>query len=443
MRDNRVKKRKTHLRPIRLNSALLGILLLLTTAGSVVAQEGQIVDEVVAVVGNEIILESEVMQYVQDVVMRNPERFQSEQDVMDLRKDVLDELIDQKILLSAAEDDTNVVVEEREVDQVLDDRINQVMEAVGGESQLEDYYGKPLRQIRRDFREQVRDNLMIERYRNMRLMHVQATRPEVEQFYEENRNELPKLPERVHLAHILFNVEPTEDAQQRARELADSLYNELLMGANFEELAMKHSQDRASGAKGGLLGTTKRGDFVPEFEEIAYNLEEGEISSPVRTRFGLHIIRLNWRRGEKINTSHILIDLKPSDADERRTAEQATEVYRELQAGADFAETARRLSDDEETARNGGDLGWFDISQMPKEFRIVARDLDAGEISEPFKTRFGVHILKVIERQTERTMSLEQDWERISRLAADQKRQEAYKDLVDRMSKDVYVQRME
>lgn len=404
------------------------------------AQQTQTVDRVIAVVNDEIILESEVLQYVQDIMLRNRQAYNDPKKIAELRDQVLEELINQKILLAAAEADTNVKVEDRQVDQTLDQRINQVVQELGGEDKLEQYYGKPIRQIRRDFRKQVRDNLLIEQLRQQKMANVNVTKAEVEAYYNANKADLPTLPERIHLAHILIPIEPTEAAKEYAKNKADSLFNVLMTGGDFEQLAIQYSDDRASGAKGGLLGTTQRGDLVPEYEEVAFNLKEGEISSPVRSRFGYHIIRLNWRRGEKINTSHILIKLTPTKEDEERAVQLATELRERIENGEDFATLAKEYSQDEETAKDGGDLGWFDVPQMQDDFRIVTKDMKVGDVSQPFKSKVGVHLVKVLDRQAPRPPDLQKDWDRLSRLALMQKQDKVYQEWIAEKRNDVYIE---
>lgn len=399
-----------------------------------------LVDRVLVEVDDEIILESEVFQYVQDVMLRNKDQYKTRAEIEELKERVLDELINQKIMLALAEEDTTVIVDDRRVDQTLDERINQLVQALGGdESKLEDYYGKPVRQIRREFRKQVRESMLVEQVRNKKMANVTVTRLEVEDFYKRNIKDLPTLPARINVSHILLVVEPTDSATSIAKARADSLYNQLLKGVEFDKLAIEFSDDRGSGAKGGLLGTVQRGDFVPEFEEVAYALEEGEISEPVRSRFGFHIIRLNWRKGEKINTSHILINLKPTAADEQRTIQQMNDIKKQIDAGADFAELAKKYSKDEDTAKLGGELGWFDEPALQNEFKLIAKDLEKGEVSEPFRTRFGIHILKLNDRTEERPIELLGDWERLSSMAQMEKQDKVYKEWLEKAKKDVYI----
>lgn len=420
--------------------AILSLFIVMMAFSVTWGEEETVVDRVIAVVDEEIILESEVFQIVQDFILNNRSQFNSEEDVARLKDQVLQELINQKIMLAVALEDTNVVVEDRQVDQTLSERIDRMVQEVGSVEKLEEYFGKPIRQIRREYRSQVRDGLFIENLRNRKLMGIVATRSEVENFYNQHKEELPQLPERIHIAHILIPVEPAEQAKIRAKNRADSLYQLLQNGAELEQLAIDNSDDPASGPKGGLLGTTERGDLFPEYEEVAYNLEEGEISSPMLSRLGYHIIKLNWRRGEKINTSHILIGLKPDKSDEQRALQAVQLIHDKLEQGASFEEMAKQYSQDEQTAANGGDLGWFDVTSMPDEFRIVANSLKPGEVSEPFKTQFGIHLLKVLERDAARPIDLYKDWERVSRMATAEKKDKIYREWVDSIRKDVYVE---
>ncbi|GBE30293.1 chaperone SurA precursor [bacterium BMS3Bbin04] len=220
------------------------------------------------------------------------------------------------------------------------------------------------------------------------------------------------------------------------------MFQLLISGADFDSLAMEFSEDRVSGAKGGLLGTTERGDLVPDFETVAYNLEEGEISEPIRTRFGYHIIRLNWRRGEKINTNHILVMLQATDSDEQRAVESARLLRDRILAGEDFESIARDESDDDETARVGGDLGWFDLETIPDQFQQVARTLEVGEVSEPFSSRVGVHLLTVTEHADEREVDLIEDWDRISKMALREKQDMEYANWLDEQREEVFIEIM-
>ncbi len=408
--------------------------------GILQAQDPQVVDRVIASVDDDIILESEVLQFAQDIILRNRQAYQTKDAVNELKVQILEELIVQKILVSAALEDTNIIVEDREVDQTLDERLNQIIEQIGSEEQLEEYYGKPIRQIRREYRKQIRDGLLADKMRARKSQGISVSRPEIEAFYEKHEAEFPKLPAQVRIAHILFEIKPANEAEIIAKAKADSIFQRLLIGDEFAPLAIEFSDDVATGAKGGLLGTTERGDLVPEYEEVAFGLEEGQISEPIKSRYGYHIIMLNWRRGEKINTSHILISLMPTDNDEIRTVELASDTRQRVVEGEDFGQLASDLSDDDETANIDGDLGWFEIQQMPDDFRMVTESLETGQISEPFKTRFGIHLLKLVEKTDARSISLNEDWERINRMAVNEKQDRIFREWIEEAREEVYIE---
>jgi parvulin-like peptidyl-prolyl isomerase len=173
---------------------------------------------------------------------------------------------------------------------------------------------------------------------------------------------------------------------------------------------------------------------------VAFDLSEGEISQPILSRFGYHIIRLNWRRGEKINTSHILVNLRPTDQDAANALEHARQLKAELDAGAEFAELAAEESDDSTTATDGGDLGWFDKQQLRPEYAAVATELEIGDVSDPVQTTLGIHLLKLTDYQAPRPMDLKKDWDRISRLARVEKQEIEFARWMEDLRQDVYIE---
>lgn len=196
------------------------------------------------------------------------------------------------------------------------------------------------------------------------------------------------------VSHIMF------PAQQSA--LADSLYAELKAGnARFEDIATKYSMDKASARRGGLMGVVGAGRYPWPFEKAAYETEVGQISPVINSGFGLHIIRVESRTPAKgqVHAAHIL-RMTRGASDSVVAAEMlvADSLYKVVTApGADFAAVARQFSQDPGSARNGGDLGFFGPGMMVQEFDSVAFALADGEISRPFKTPFGWHIIKRIE----------------------------------------------
>jgi peptidyl-prolyl cis-trans isomerase SurA len=396
-----------------------------------------LVDKVVAVVDNDPILASEVEAYMQFLMSQERRRLTADEEEK-LRAQILQELIDRRVLLFRARKDT-IEVEDREVEQELDARINREIEQLGSVEKLEEIYGRPLRQLRRDLKERIREGMMIDRVKWAYQQNIRVSRSDVEAFWEVYRDSVPDLEEAVEIRHILREPRASRSAREVARDRAWELYREIRNGRDFEEVAKESSDDPGTADSGGELGETTRGDLVPGYEEVAYQLEEGEISEPVETEFGFHIIRLNWRRGEKVHSSHILVRLKTGEKDESTALAFLDSLKALVEAGESFADVARKDSDDEDSAPSGGLLGWYEVANMPSDFRQAVRGLDIGEVSEPFISEFGGHIIQVIDGQEKRPMSLEKDWDRIEMMAKNRKRDEVFKDWIQELRQQVYI----
>lgn len=400
------------------------------------------IDRVVAVVDDEIILESEILQYMQYSMGASGslDSLSAEQ-LNVLSGQVLDDLIAQKLLLTRARYDS-IAVSQKEVDRELDNRMANLIEQVGGQDKLESYYGMPLPKIKRQFRPLVEETLLIERIRRQHLTSVRVSRSEVIEFWESIKDSVPPLRDAIRLAHILLQDRVSEASVEAAIARADSAKQIIESGQmTFEEYASRFSDDAGSAARGGKLGTTNRGDLVPEYEAAAYELEPGELSAPTVSQFGVHLIRLNERTGEKINSDHILFKVTPAAADEAQTMADAESLVVRLRGGDDFAELALNLSTDTKTSANGGDLGWFSPAELPDEFKAPIEGKQKGEYSDPFRTIFGVHIVKVTDRVFSRAITLNEDYSRIEQMALAKKQDEEFKKWIDKLAKETYVER--
>jgi peptidyl-prolyl cis-trans isomerase SurA len=402
----------------------------------------EVIDRIVAIVDDNIILQSELYQYTYNLALQLGLDPQKAPDKFDrLREETLDNLITQKVLLVKAKEDS-IIVNEKQVDEVLEGQIQQMIAQLGSEKRVEEYFNLTMREIKRDFRNEVREGLLVRRLREIKDREVLISRREVEAFYKAYRDSLPELKESLKISNILLKIEPSEAAVSAARKRAEEILARLKNGESFAELAKDLSQDPGSASKGGDLGFIERGDFVREFEEVAFGLTPGEISDIVRSRFGFHIIQLIERRGEKINTRHILTRLDTSPEDEKATLEKVKAIKEQIEKGEiTFEEAAKKYSKDESTASNGGDLGWFQVDQFQIEsFRNAVLGLEVGEISEPVKTRFGYHLIRLDAKKPARKLSISEDWEQIEQWALNLKRQREFQKWLADIRKDVYVE---
>ncbi|MBN1155079.1 peptidylprolyl isomerase [candidate division KSB1 bacterium] len=401
----------------------------------------QVIDKIVAIVDDDIILQSELLQYSLNLAfqMKVDPRV-DQQKFTELQSNVLNNMINQKIFLTKAEEDT-IEVNEREVDNMLESQIERMVSQLGSEEKLEEYMGAPISKIKRDFRDDVRDNLKVESLKAQFIRGIQISRREVNEFYSTMKDSLPNFKETVDISHILITEKPSIEAEKRALAKATEIRQRLESGEDFAEMAKQFSEDPGSKDRGGELGFFNRGEFIKEFEEAAFNLKPDQLSDVVQTEHGYHIIKLIERQGERINVRHILIRLTSTKED----AEESQRYVDNIVAMMDdpevtFADLAKQYSDDETTKDQGGHLGLFAVEELQEpEFIKAINQLDVGEVSKPFKTRFGWHILKLNSREEAREISIEKDWEQIEKWALNVKQQQELEKWLEKLKTQTFV----
>ncbi|MBN2104376.1 peptidylprolyl isomerase [bacterium] len=399
------------------------------------------IDGIVAIVGDEIILYSELMQTTQGFAIQMGIDPQKQKDQMNTLKDeVLKNLISERVLLAKAEEDT-ITVEDQQVDTELENKIQEFIRQLGSRERVEAQFGMSIEKIKRDYRDEVRKQLIVQKVRMEKLQSVNVSRHEVEQFFLTMQDSLPERKPSVRMRHILINLKAGEETRQEAFDQIKEIQNQLLAGEDFEILAKKYSQDPGTASRGGSLGFVERGTLYPEFEEAAFNLEDGEISDIVETPVGFHIIQMIEKRGDRVNIRHILIRLETSEVDESKIVQTLQELKERARAGEDFAELAGKYSDDETTREDGGDLGWLPVDMLQiEQFKNLAFALKEGEISEPFKTPFGYHLVKMEEKKPARKLNLNDDYEDLKNMALNMKHQKILNEWIDELKKDLYIE---
>jgi peptidyl-prolyl cis-trans isomerase SurA len=353
----------------------------------------------------------------------------------------LDNLANVKVLLIQADKDT-VEANDKQVDAALEQQMQYVSQQLGGDDKIEEYFGLSLAKIRRTYREQIAENMRVSAVRDQKLAKIIVTRREVSQFFNTKKDSIGSIKEAVDISHILVQTQPGADADKAAYDKIKEIRERALKGENFADLAKEFSEDPGSAVRGGNLGFMSRGDFVREYEEAAFNLQPGQISDIVKSQYGYHVIRLEERRGEKINTSHVLITVKPTHADEIAAADKIKKVYGLLKSGKSFEDMVKEYSMDASTKEDNGHLGRFEIDQLKdtaKEFTFALNGLKPGDISEPVKTKFGFHILKLNSREEPRLYSLEHDWEKIESMAREYKKQQEFNNWMNDLKKNIYI----
>ena len=405
-------------------------------------EQKPVIEGVAAIVGDNIILKSELAQLVNMTAIQrkinpnqNPEMF------LLLQDQVLQSIIDRKIILEMAELDTNIKIKEKEIDTALEMQIENIINQAGNEERAELALGQSLLEFKREFRYDIRDRLFAERFQQSLLALITINRAEVMQFYNTYKDSMPLFPTQVKLRHILMPLMPGEESIRNSRNLLDSLRKEIKYDAAFEDLAAAYSQDPGSRSQGGDLGFVNRGSLVKEFEEAAFNLEPDELSSIIETEFGFHLIQGVSRQGEKVRVRHILIIPKVTDKDESSAFRLASAVRDSAITLADFIKLVAEYSIDERTINIGGDLGWIDPSTYHiNEIGQVMGLINLNECSPPVKSGFGYHLLWIEDVREGGVPDPDRHWTDIEAMALNKKKMDYYQEWQAEARKNFYIE---
>lgn len=420
----------------QLNIFFCGLLLF---TSQINAQE--ILDGIVAIVGENIITKSELDQTAQSMAYQSgiipseqPEKYNR------LKKEVLNNLINEKILLAKAKEDT-VEVSDQNVENELNRRIEQLIQQFGSREEVEKRFGKSIGEIKDFYRTDIKNGLTIQMLQQKEFAGISVTRNEVIDFYDTIKDSLPAIQESIRLRHILMKAKPGKEQRKKAMDKFLSFKKQLKAGRSFEELAKRYSEDASTARLGGDLGFIERGSLYPAFEEAAFHLKVGEISNVVETPIGLHVIKAVEKDENRMRVRHILFSMTTTKEDEKRVIQTLQELRQRAQEGEEFSQLAREYSEDESTKEEGGDLGWVqpELLQIP-EFKTAVQGLKEGEISKPFKTDYGYHIITLVEREKGRQLSLETDYEQVKANALQRKQQQMLQDWIDELKENMYIQ---
>jgi len=376
---------------------MLGAVMLSSTAAHAAVQS---LDKIVAIVDNDVVMQSQLDQRVHEVQQTIAKRGGAVPPASVLDQQVLERLIVENLQLQ---------IGERSGIRITDEELNQAIGTIAQRNNMS------LEQFRAalahdglsfdDAREQVRREMVISRVRQRRVAErIQVSEQEVKNFLASDMGKM-QLSEEFRLANILIPTpeSASSTAIQAAARQAGEIYQQLKQGADFAQLAIARSASETA-LEGGEMGWRKAAQLPPPFDRMLSSMAVGDVTEPVRTPGGFIILKLQEKRGgqtqlrDEVHVRHILI--KPSEIrSEAETKVLAQRLYDRIQAGEDFAELAKSFSEDPGSALNGGDLNWIDPNALVPEFREVMANAPQGQVSKPFKTQYGWHVLEVLGRR--------------------------------------------
>lgn len=406
-------------------------------------RQPQVIDKVVAVVGKNIILQSDVENQYLQMRLQNGVTGSAQS----MRCEILEELLLQKLMLNQAEMDS-ITATDDQVEAELDRRIQYFVERMGSQEKLEEYFNKTITEIKDEVRRAARESLLQEQVRNKIVENVQVTPNEVKSFYRSlPQDSLPMVDAQYEIVQIVKRPPVSLDEKLQVKDRLYQIRKRILEGeSSFSTMAVLYSEDPGSAKKGGELGLTGRGIFASEFESVAFNLRDGEISDVVETEFGFHIIQLIERRGNMVNCRHILLTAKvPVEALEKAQRELDS-VSRAIRNGEiTFEEACLKFSDDDSKS-NGGYITnvatgakRMSINEMHelenyypeyKNLPFVISRLGIDEVSDPLpmttnEKKDAFRLVMVKKKIDAHKANLKDDYSLIQAWALNMKKQEA------------------
>ena len=404
----------------------------------------EMVEGVVAVIGDKAILKSEIeQQYLQlkasDFTNAN------------LRCEVMEELMFQKLLSHQAEIDSLEVTED-EINDAIDQRIDYFVSQIGSEKKLEDYFGKTISQIREEFQTIFKEQRLAQRMESKITSGVKVTPQEVLKFYNKiPEDSLPLFPEEIYLSQLVVYPKVDKSERERITKKLNGFKQRVQNGEDFAFLASLYSDDPGSAKVGGDLGFVKKGKFVPKFESVAFRLQEGELSDVVETKFGFHLIQMVNRRGQQFNIRHILI--KPnisSNAVEKAKTKLDSIIQFMAKDTLSFEQLAIKYSEDE-SKNNGGVIvnpqtgsSSFVLEELEFSVSSTIDGLKENEYSKPtvfvsFDGRKGCRIINVDRIIEEHQANLKEDYDRIQSVALQEMKAQALNEWKKDKLKETYI----
>lgn len=407
---------------------------------------GGTADRVVAVVGAEPILQSDVEFMVHLAMLENP-YLDVPQD--SLRAEVLDRLIEQKLVFKKGAQDTTIIVDREEImrsaDRQLDVFFAQLDSFPEEAAQLEEW-GLTRSRLRAVLSAQLRSQSIVQQILARQGKSQPYVSPnEVREFYEKNKDSVAVIPGYISMSHIALGITPSQAEQARLERKVAEVLDILGRGGDFDVVASSFSEDYTTRSNGGSLGWVKKGELSPELDAALFSLPLGGPSQPVLSREGFHLFYIEKRSADRVYARHILFRIRITRSDTLRVMELADEIKKDIEAGEmSFSDAAEAYSEDFSTSEQGGYIGDFPfdaLTELPRPFDSVALAIDSGQVSEPFASEMGVHLLYANDKKDEKILSFEEMQIGIRNYLVTLKQEEWLKDIITEAKEEFYVEK--
>jgi len=397
-------------------------------------------DRILAVVGNDIILESDFQYQLQLYARQN----QLTEINPLIAQQIFQQLLTDKIIYAKAEQDS-VSVTEDEINKELEFRIKSLTEQFGTEKKIEEVYGMSLGKIKLTLKEDLQKKLKSDKLKRKKFaVAMKVSDKEVREFFKNYRDSIPNASEELEISHIYLLRKVSDAEKKTAREKALLILDSIKSGVDFSELAKRNSDDKQSAVNGGDLGFAKRGMFVKEFEETLWLLKSGEVSGLVETEFGYHIIKQTEKKGDQVKSQHILISYPKLESSDLETINFLKDLKSKIENGKiSFEDAAKEYSQDPETNKKDGYIGIVPAERLDSNVVDALNNIPEGGITDPQrvgdKRSYGYEIIKLKKKSPSHELTLSGDYDRIKRYAEVFKENKEMEKWINELRESVFV----
>ncbi len=391
---------------------------------------GILLDKIDAIVNDKIILRSDIENQLDLLNLRGEGEEIS-------RCELMEQLVYNKILTTQALRDS-LPLGSDEVEEELTRKINYFISVAGSQEAFEEYYKKTVSQIKDDYRDDIREQMLAARMRSKILEDIQVTPSEVKAFFDKlSRDSLPYFDATMELQQIVMKPRVSDFQQKAAREKAEGILARIKSGESFELLASLYSEDLASAQDGGLLDWAPRGTYVKDFEAAAFKLKANEVSELVQTPFGYHIIQMIERRGDMIQVRHILIRPQSTSKDAEYAQNKLDSIRNDILEGKiTFFSAVKEFSQDDQSKNVGGyvlnyETGGtiLDVNKMDPTLYTLVDTMSVGAITPPTMYQaddgsIAFRIVKLVAKVDAHVADIRVDYDKIQNAARNDKETE-------------------
>jgi len=433
---------------MRINKSIITALICVLLPSTVLRSQ-VLVESVAAIVGQEMILLSDVEDRVYQQVLSGDKRA-----IETIRCESFNDILISKLFVDQSKLDS-LIVSTTYIDSDVNLRINEAIRNAGSEEVLEEYFRKDIIEIKNDIREALIEQQIISQVQNSLVQDVTVTPNDVRKFFSSiPKDSIPIIPAKVQVSIIQFNAPNLDESKTEARQKLLDIRNKIMEGQSFNMMAIMYSEDPGSAIKGGELGYLLKGELEKEYADAAFALQPGSISRIIETRHGYHIIQMIDKKGDMANTRHILVKPKVNSEQTAQAINRLDSLAQAIRRDSiSFEEAARLYSTHSDSRTNGGEFvnsdpsdrnRWFELESFNQEMYMKIRNLKIGEISEPFTTTDddGNTVYRIVRLDNEMAAhraNIKDDYQIMYNGALNQKQSEVYNKWIEEKIASTYI----